>query len=78
MWRMEGFPAPGAPHPFLDILLAWQQDPVSWMFNNMITTGTTDTTYAPDDILTRGQMAALLYRLAGFPPPGTMQWTWGW
>ena len=70
MWRMEGLPAPGAAHPFSDVVAPWQQDPVSWMFNNDITTGTTPTTYSPDATLTRGQMAALLYRLAGSPDPG--------
>jgi parallel beta-helix repeat protein len=68
MWRMEGFPAPGAAHPFGDVLAPWQQDPVSWMFNNMITTGSTPTTYSPDENLTRGQLAALLHRLEGSPP----------
>jgi hypothetical protein len=68
MWRMEGEPAPGAPHSFVDVGAAWQQDPVSWMVNKKITTGTSGTTYSPDDNLTRGQMAALLHRLAGEPP----------
>ena len=68
LWRTEGFPAPGAPHPFGDVIAPWQQDPVSWMFNNDITTGTSPTTYSPDDTLTRGQMAALIWRAAGNPP----------
>ncbi len=66
MWRMEGSKA-AAPHPFLDVFAVWQQGPVSWMFANAITTGTTATTYAPDLVLTRGQLAALLWRLAGEP-----------
>ena len=70
MWRMEGSPAPGAAHVFGDVA-PWQQDPVSWMFNNGITSGTTTTTYSPDDHLTRGQLAVLLHRLEGSPdaPP---------
>ena len=67
MWRMEGFQAPGAPHPFVDVFKDWQQDPVSWMFFRGITTGTSNTTYSPEDVLTRGQLAALLWRLAGSP-----------
>ena len=64
MWRMEG--EPGAPaHPFVDVVAAWQQGPVSWMVAEGITTGTSPTTYSPDDVLTRGQLAALLWRLAG-------------
>jgi len=66
MWRMEG--EPGAPsHPFEDTYLPWQQGPVSWMFAENITTGTSSTTFSPDDVLTRGQLAALLWRLAGEP-----------
>ena len=66
MWRMEGEPdAP--PHPFTDINAAWQQEPVSWMYANGITTGTSSSTYSPNDVLTRGQLAALLHRLAGNP-----------
>ena len=70
MWRMEGEPA-APPHPFTDVTKSWQQGPVSWMFANEITTGTTATTYSPEDTLTRGQLAALLWRLAGEPaaPP---------
>ena len=69
MWRMEGSPAPAAAHVFGDVVAPWQQDPVSWMVNNGITTGTTATTYSPDDDLTRGQLAVLLHRLEGSPAP---------
>jgi hypothetical protein len=67
MWRMEGFPMGAPAHPFGDIVADWQQDPVSWMADEKITTGTTATTYSPDDNLTRGQLAALVHRLAGEP-----------
>ena len=46
MWRMEGSPTPGAAHVFGDVAAPWQQDPVSWLFNNGITTGTTASTYS--------------------------------
>jgi mono/diheme cytochrome c family protein len=71
LWRMEGRPAPVTPHSFSDVTAPWQQDPVSWMAENGITTGTTATTYSPDDEATRGQIAALLHRLAGSPEPVT-------
>jgi glucose/arabinose dehydrogenase len=67
LWRMEGFPMGSPPHPFGDVVKDWQQDAVSWMFANGITTGTSPSTYAPDEALTRGQLAALLHRLAGLP-----------
>jgi hypothetical protein len=67
LWRIEGFPEPLTDHPFTDVVAAYQQDPVSWLAENEITTGTTATTFSPDDTLTRGQMAALMYRAAGEP-----------
>jgi hypothetical protein len=66
MWRMEGEPSAPA-HSFTDIVAGYQQQPVSWMAAESITTGTSPTTYAPDAQLTRGQLAALLHRLAGNP-----------
>jgi pectate lyase len=68
MWRMEGSPKGSPPHPFTDIVSSWQQDAVSWMAHNDITTGTSPSEYSPDDPLTRGELAALLHRLAGLPP----------
>ncbi len=71
MWRMEGSPGGLPPHTFTDVIAPWQQEPVSWMLDNAITTGTTPSTYSPDESLTRGQLAALLHRLEGSPsaPP---------
>ncbi len=73
LWRMEDSPTGSPPHTFTDVIAAWQQVPVSWMVDNDITTGTTTTTYSPDDPVTRGQVAAFLWRLAGSPvaPPPT-------
>lgn len=70
LWRMEGSRS-APPHPFADVHRAWQHAPVSWLFAEGITTGTSGTTYSPDDTLTRGQFAALLYRLAGEPAPAS-------
>jgi len=67
MWRMEGSPAPGSGPVFDDVVAPWQLDPVAWMFENGITTGTSTTTFSPDDHLTRGQVAVLLHRLEGSP-----------
>ena len=66
MWRMEGEPSAPA-HSFTDVAAGYQQAPVSWMYANGITTGTSSSTYSPNDELTRGQLAALLHRLAGNP-----------
>ncbi len=66
-WRMEGEPAPGVPHLFTDVVAGWQQDPVSWMLNNKATTGTSPTTFAPENTVTRGRLAAFFYRFKGSP-----------
>ena len=65
--NLEGQPAPAAAHSFIDVTDDSQNDAISWMAETGITTGTTPTTFAPDDTLTRGQAAAFLHRLEGEP-----------
>ena len=67
LYRMQGEPIGSPPHAFQDVTASWQQDAVSWMVAEGITTGTTALTYSPDEALTRGDLAALVYRLAGEP-----------
>ena len=64
--RLAGEP-PAPPHSFADVVAGWQQDPVSWMSNTGITTGTSPTTFAPEDTLTRAQLITFLYRYKGEP-----------
>ena len=66
MWRMEGSPS-APPHRFGDVVSAYQQRPVSWMVSQGLTFGTTATTFSPGKAITRGEFAAMLYRLAGNP-----------
>ena len=54
-------------HPFVDVVAGWQQQPVAWMVANKITTGTSPTTFAPSEPVTRGQLATFLYRYKGSP-----------
>ena len=67
MWRMEGSPTGSPSHSFADVFAPWQQAPVSWMTAQTIAAGTSPTTFSPDDPVTRGQVAAMLHRLAGSP-----------
>ena len=69
--NMENQPDTGEPHSFTDVTDASQDDAISWMANTGITTGTSPSTFAPDDTLRRAQVAAFLHRLAGEPsaPP---------
>ena len=66
LWNMEGQPSAPA-HGFDDVAEEGQQGPVSWLVDREITTGTSDTTFSPDNGLTRGQFAAFLWRLSGRP-----------
>ena len=66
--RYAGLP-PGAPHPFNDVPpTAFYAAAVAWMYSAGVTTGTSSTTFAPDREVTRGEVAAFLWRYDGFPP----------
>lgn len=64
--RYEGEPT-GPPHPFVDVTAAYQQEAVSWLASTGITQGTTATTFSPDRVVTRAEIAAFLHRHAGEP-----------
>ena len=66
LWNMMGQPL-AAPHSFTDVTFEYQDGAISWMLETGITTGTSDTTFSPGENLTRGQITAFLYRLAGEP-----------
>ena len=66
LWRLAGEPSAVA-HSFTDVVSSWQQQPVSWLLAEGITTGTSATTFSPDDGLTRGQLVTFLYRYSGEP-----------
>ena len=40
---------------------------VAWAVENGVTLGTSDTTFSPDTICTRGQIATFLYRVENLP-----------
>ncbi|MEM8746681.1 MAG: S-layer homology domain-containing protein [Actinomycetota bacterium] len=71
LWRFAGRePATGGT-PFVDVPEGqWYSEAVAWLLENDITQGTSDTTFSPDANVTRAQMAAFLWRLAGRPDPG--------
>lgn len=56
-----------ADHPFADLSASWQEDPVTWLFDEGLTTGVGPRTFAPDDAITRGEFAVFLWRYAGRP-----------
>lgn len=64
--RLSDLPTAPA-HSFVDVAADWQQDAVSWMSHNKITTGTSPTTFSPDRTLNRSEVITFLYRYKGSP-----------
>lgn len=63
LWRMEGQPAPAGGNPFTDVSEGtWYTVPVIWAYENGIVGGVGNGKYAPDNTVTREQMATILYR----------------
>ncbi|MBR4880771.1 MAG: S-layer homology domain-containing protein, partial [Clostridia bacterium] len=53
--------------PFTDVKSShWFASAVEWAYTNGITSGKTDTTFAPNENITREQLAAMLYRYAEY------------
>ena len=68
LWRLEG-EAGGSPAAgFSDVRAgAFYAEAVDWLLYRGITTGVGGNRFAPDDPVSRGQMATFLWRLAGSP-----------
>jgi N-acetylmuramoyl-L-alanine amidase/S-layer homology domain len=81
LWRVCGRIPTTAPSPFVDVPAnAFFAEAVAWLAETGITTGTSPTTFSPEDHITRGEMAAFLHRLATTPeawtvvaPPSSVQ-----
>ena len=66
-----GKPAP-AENPFTDVRSGqYYYDPVLWAVANEVTSGTSATTFSPDNGCTRAQVVTFLWRAAGQPKPTT-------
>ena len=65
LWRLEGRPADHAGSSyFLDVARGIYYDlAVGWLADTEATTGTTASTFSPDDVATRAQLATILWRL---------------
>ena len=53
---------PTAPPPFTDTTGNWASDDIACVYGLGIDTGTTTTTFSPDDTLTRSDMVTILAR----------------
>ena len=69
LWRANGSPEPTVTElPFTDVAVdAYYAKAVLWAVENGITTGTSDTTFDPDGIVTRAEAVTFLWRAAGNP-----------
>lgn len=67
LYRLEGSPAVTGTSAFVDVPAGqWYTGAVNWAAANQIVKGTSATTFAPNDSITREQMAAILYRYAQY------------
>jgi len=56
--------------PFVDVPAdSFFYEPVAWAVANGITTGTSETTFSPDKVVTRAEAVTFLWRAAGEPEP---------
>ncbi len=69
LWRAAGQPTPkSAKNPFKDVNTKdYYYKAVLWAVGAGVTSGTSRTTFSPDESCTRGQVAAFLYRAEGSP-----------
>ncbi|MBQ1502519.1 MAG: S-layer homology domain-containing protein, partial [Clostridia bacterium] len=69
LWRREGSPAPTAPSGFSDVPSAeWYTDAVAWAQETGVVKGLTETTFGPDEYITREQLATMLFRFSSGAP----------
>lgn len=65
LWRIEGEPVPKAANPFVDVKdNEWYATAVAWAAENNVVNGVGNGKFAPEDSITREQMATILYRYA--------------
>ncbi len=65
LWRLEGSPKSAEP-AFDDVRGTWCSKAVGWAAANGIVNGYSESVFAPSAVITREQMAAILYRYAAF------------
>ena len=67
LYRLEGAPAVEEAPRFDDVEAGqWYTDAIQWAAENGIVAGYTDQRFAPNEAITREQMAAILYRYAAY------------
>ncbi|MEF2647204.1 MAG: S-layer homology domain-containing protein [Oscillospiraceae bacterium] len=60
LYNLEGEPKVSGKTPFTDLTQDWYQDAVLWAYQTGVVAGTSSTTFAPDQPVTREQIAVIL------------------
>ncbi len=67
LWRMEGEPKVRDGKSFSDVMAdSYYSEAVRWATDKKIVSGYDETSFGPEDLITREQMTAILYRYADF------------
>jgi len=67
LYTQAGEPEVSTSSPFTDLTADWYKNAVTWAYANGIVSGKSETTFGPDDNITREQLAVMLYSYAGSP-----------
>lgn len=74
LWRAAGCPVVNYLMPFTDVAEdIWYTEAIRWAASERIVLGTSDTTFTPDRICNRAQVAVMLYRYAVWAEMDTTQ-----
>ena len=60
LYNLEGEPKVSGTTPFTDLTNDWYQDAILWAYQTGVVAGTSSTTFAPDQPVTREQIAVIL------------------
>ena len=60
LYNLEGAPAVSGTTPFTDLTANWYKPAILWAYQNNVVAGTSPTTFAPDQPVTREQIAVIL------------------
>ena len=60
LYNLEGTPAVSGTTPFADLTANWYKPAILWAYQNNVVAGTSSTTFAPDQPVTREQIAVIL------------------
>ncbi len=67
LWKMHGKPTVSGSNPFSDVSGTTSVNAVKWAVKKKLVTGTSATTFSPDNNLSRINIIMILYKLAGSP-----------